>query len=162
MANESVPIVVKRIKEQSFVIRENLYINEPNKILSIQIGFQLGFAIEMNFVSLIVIAYYHYPESFEPITSIQVENIFEISDLVQFKVSETEIKLPPDTISRLVDLSVNHTRSLWAKNVAGTVFQENLFPVTDLQMAKYHFPKMFEDESSPGDIDDLMNQMSRP
>jgi hypothetical protein len=161
MANEKVTISVRRIKEQSFVIYENLYINEPDKILSIQIGFQLGFSIPTNLVTLVVMAYYHYPGSLEPITNIQVQNVFEISNLQKYYVSDTEIKLPPEIISRLVDLSVSHTRALWAKNIAGTVFQENVFPITGMEMARIYFPKMFEEENREDDVEIIDAQIKK-
>ena len=147
MANDNVTISVRRIKEQSFTINESLYVSEPNKTLSIQIGMQLGFSIQTNLLTLITIAYYHYPGSVEMITNIQVQNIFEISDLKQFLVSETEIKLPSTIITKLVDLSISHTRALLAKNISGTVIQENILPITDpKQMAMNFFPTMFEPE----------------
>ena len=143
---DNVTIVARRIKEQAFSVDEALFVSEPGKQLTIRIGLQLGFAVNLDLVTLHVVVQYHYPETPEDlIANIQVQNIFEISGLKRFIVSDSEIKLPSDTISRLVEMSVSHTRALLAKNLFGTVVQENVLPISDArQMAKDFFPNMFD------------------
>ncbi len=143
--NELPNIKIKRIKEQYFSINEPI-LTDISRLIKIEIGQNLGFAIEANLVSLTIRIYYHYPEDANNILAeISVQNIYEISDLYRFQISETEIKLPKQTITSILSVSISHTRSLLAKNLLGTVLHESLPALVNPEdIAMHFFPNMFE------------------
>lgn len=115
------------------------------EVLKVEIALHLSFAIETNLIFVLVRVYYHFPDSPNDIfTEIEVQNIFEIPDLKRFQVGDSEIVLPPDIITSIVDLSISHTRALFAKNISGTILQENVIGIIDpTKIAEHFFPKMF-------------------
>jgi hypothetical protein len=145
-------ITVRRIKQFSFYMNEMLFAQKQSekkeRLVKIEIAIKLSFTIETNLVFLMCRVFYHVPESSEQhnvIADIQVQNVFEVSDLKQFQINPSEILLPPSAISTIVGLSISHTRALLANNIAGTLIQENLIDIIDsTHLAKHFFPKMFE------------------
>jgi hypothetical protein len=151
--NNNVSLTVRRIKESSFMIDERLYAEReketPGQILKVDMGLKLSFAVDVDFVFIDV--HVSYVSSDEPkkevFTKIEVQNVFEVSDLKRFQASDTEILLPAEIITMLVGLSITHTRALMARNIAGTIMQENLIAVVDpYTTAKHFFPRMFEQD----------------
>lgn len=145
----NVQLSVKRIKEFSFFMNEMLFAQKQPKgdILRIDLSLQLAFTIENNLIFLLVRVYYHFPDSSEDekLVDTQVQNVFEIPDLKKFLIGPSEIILPSEVITTAVSLSLSHTRALIAKNIAGTLLQDNLMAITDpVVIAKHFFPKMFE------------------
>jgi hypothetical protein len=143
-------ITIKRIKEQSFQINEALF-SDTSRFVKIEIGQKLSFAIESNLVSLTIRMYYHYPDDSDSpiIAEINVQNVYEISDLNRFYIGQNEIKLPKETIISIVGVSISHTRSLLAKNLLGTTLQDNLPAIVNPEhVARFFFPGMFESETS--------------
>jgi hypothetical protein len=140
-------IAIKRIKEQSFSIREDL-LTDPSKPIKIEIGQSLGYAVEAGLVNLTLRIYYHFAGESDPIlVDISVQNVFEIPNLQRFIIDGAELKLPPVTISNIVGLSISHTRALLAKELTGTVIQDNLpFIVNPEEVASHFFPRMFSSE----------------
>jgi len=150
-----VQLSVKRIKEFGFYINEMLFAQKQtehaSQLLQIELALKLSFTIETNMVFLLARVYYHFPDALpdEILTDIQVQNVFEIENLKQFQVGHSEIILPTSTISTIVGHSLSHTRALFAKNLAGTLLQENLMSVVDPStVARHFFPRMF-DEKAP-------------
>jgi hypothetical protein len=142
-------IEIKRIKELSFQIREDL-LTDPSKSIKIEIGRDLSFALEPGLVSLTLRFYYHYAEQTHPLlVDIEVQNVFEIPNLERFIFNGAELRLPPMTISTIVGLSISHARALLAKELSGTVIQDHLpFIVDPTEVAMHFFPRMFEAESA--------------
>lgn len=138
-------IAIKRIREQSFSIREDLLI-DPLRRLKMDIGYELGFALEANLVSLTTRVYYRFLEMSEPILAdISVQNVFEVPHLAAYFPDGKELKLPEATISAMVGLSIAHTRSLLAKELSGTALQDNLPVIVDAEeVARHFFPRMFD------------------
>src|ERR1700744_3990623 len=89
-------ISVKRIKEISFSLNERGYIDDPNKVIKIELSLSLGHNIDKNLVQLTIRSYYHYEEFRDPpyLVDTVVQTIFEIAELTKYKISDTEIKLP--------------------------------------------------------------------
>ena len=146
---------VRRIKEFGFFINEKLFAQNQqqnqDEILKIDIALQLSFTIETNLVFLLVRVHYYFPDSTpgEVLSEIQVQNVFEFPELKKFQTGPSEIILPPNVITTIVGLSISHTRALFAKNISGTLLQENMMAIVDpTAIAKHFFPKMFEGESA--------------
>lgn len=150
-------VKVKRIKEISFSINE-LLLDDPSKTIKIDMGQEFGFVLEDNLVGLTLRMFYHYPNDLLNILAeINVQNIFEIENLKQFLINETEIKLPEETITTIVGESIAHLRALLAKNLFGTALQEKLPPLVDhREVANYFYPQMFEPETS---IEELIKDL---
>ncbi|HEY4287570.1 MAG TPA: hypothetical protein VGN00_10775 [Puia sp.] len=153
-AQNAITLSVKRIKEFGFYLNETLYAEKvaqnADKPLQVGTSLQLSFTLDTNMVFLLIRVYYHFPnaEPTEILTDIHVQNVFEIEDLKRFQVAPSEIILPSDTITAIVGLSLSHTRALLAKNLSGTLLQENLMAVYDpSRLAKHFFPRMFEENS---------------
>jgi hypothetical protein len=150
--NEKNAISVRRIKELAFFINETLMRPDgSNQPLKLEVALGISFKIDLNLVFILVRVYYHYPDSppSEIITDIQVQNVFEIEDLKKFLVNGEQLILPQDVIITLVGISYSHTRALFAKNISGTIFQDNLMTiVSPIDISKHFFPYMFNDESS--------------
>jgi hypothetical protein len=142
-------VTVKRIKEISFSINE-LLLDDPSKTIKIDMGQEFGFVLGDNLVGLTLRMFYHYPNDLQNILAeINVQNIFEIENLKQFLVNETEIKLPKETITTIVGESIAHLRALLAKNLSGTALQEKLPALVDpREVANYFYPQMFEADTS--------------
>jgi len=138
-------ITIKRIKEQVFIIQENL-LQDTSRLIKIEISQNLAFALEANLVDLTLRIYYHFPDDSDTIlVDISVQNLFEITDLKSFMTNGTEIKLPPMVIASIVGLSISHTRALLAKNLFGTVLQDSLPAIVNSEeVARHFFPRMFE------------------
>ncbi len=94
--------------------------------------------------------FYHYHNDLQNVLAeINVQNIFEIENLKQFLINETEIRLPEEIITTIVGESIAHLRALLAKNLFGTALQEKLPALVDpREVASYFYPQMFEQETS--------------
>jgi hypothetical protein len=138
-------INIQRIKDVSFEIKENLY-REDDEIIGYNIGHTIGFNSALNFVNLKLIVIYSYPDTpEETIFKIEVENIFEISNLNKYLPKSNEItvenmKVPSEILIAIVGISISHTRALLAKNLSGTAFGDIYLPVlSSLELAKFFF-----------------------
>jgi hypothetical protein len=139
---------VRRIKELYFFINESAAGMPGNQPVKLEMGIYLTFNVPTNLLMLTIRAFYHFPDrpAQDVLLDIQVQNAFGIGGLDQFYKGET-IKLPPELITAVVDLSVSHTRAVLAIKTAGTVFQDTLLAVLDAgDLAAHFFPAMFEND----------------
>jgi hypothetical protein len=132
-------------------MNEPLFSLSSSKVFRVEIALVLSFNIENNLVFLVAHVLYHTVDTTPPdqiMMEIKVQNVFEIDDLKTFLIEANEIKLPADIITSFVGLSISHTRALMAKNIAGTLLQDNLMGIVNPEhMAKHFFPKMFNIET---------------
>lgn len=136
-------IGIRRIKDIFFCVKENLFIPDSTKEIKIEIQQELGFNLDKDWVFFTLRVYFHYAESIkdENLVEIKVQNIFELKELKEFERSENLIELPPSIVLTIVSISIAHTRALLAKNTAGTVFQDTLFPILNVaELTKNLFP----------------------
>jgi len=148
MENENVFFGVKRVKDIYFAINEQLYVPDPTKVVKVELGERIGFNLEFNLVNFILRIFFHYVEEPEILVDFQVENIFEVSNLIQFRNKDEIMILPPKLITSIVGLSLSHGRALLLKNTSGTRWQEIVLPVTNPEdVAKYFYPYMFNVET---------------
>lgn len=141
-------ITIKKIKDTYFFINEDLYTAGDSKLLKIELSPLLTFSFEGNIVEIKMRVFYHYADApmDQILMDIHVQNVFEIPELERFKKDEMDIKLSPELITTLVSLSISHTRALLAKNISGTIYQNNIMSVVDPSaVARYFFPRMFEE-----------------
>jgi hypothetical protein len=141
-------IAVKRIKDIYFSINEQLFVPDPNKIVKIELGQRIGFALEHNLVNFILRIFYHYVGDPEILVDTQVENLFEVSDLRDYLTKDGIIILPADLITSIVGISLSHGRALMCKNTIGTKWEEVILPITNPRDVAAHFyPYMFGQEA---------------
>jgi hypothetical protein len=157
MTEEKIEIKIKRIKDVTFYVNENLHDPDPAKLIEIELNPLLGFKADDNTVALIIRVSFHYagtelsPEN--TLLDIQVQNLYEIDNVVGFVNEHNMIVLPEKSIISLLDLSISHTRALLAKNAAGTVYQDSPMPVFDAEnAAQLFFPYMFYPDTAMEDI----------
>jgi hypothetical protein len=144
--NSSTILAVRSIRECLFAIHEAAYVPGQTNLISIEILLELGFSVENNLASLVVESFYHYPDTAEELTRIKVQNVFEIADLNKDTANPANINLGPGTITSMVDLSLSHTRAIWAQHLQGTILQEMLLgAVQPEEIARAFFPHMFAD-----------------
>jgi hypothetical protein len=141
-------ISVKRVKDVYFVINEQLYVPDPNKVVKIELGERIGFSLEGNLVNFIFRIFLHYVDEPEILVDIHIENLFEVSDLKQFLNNEGVMILPTKLLTAIVGMSISHGRALLLKNTAGTRWENIVLPVTNPEhIARYFYPYMFNEES---------------
>lgn len=141
------PFHVKRIKEFSFLINERLF--ELNKNVRVQFQHHTKFIEDANIVDLTLRVYYSYDTKVPTdgiLVDFHVQNIFEISDLKQYKLKDSiEFILPENLIIAMVSVAISHLRALMAHNVAGTLYQDNIIPVVNpFDVASAFYPNMFK------------------
>jgi hypothetical protein len=134
---------IKRIKDISFSINERAFKNDPSKAIKVELNNLFGVNIETNIIDFTLNIFLHYVDDEEVIAEIQVQNIFEVDNLKQFS-NQTGLYLPNNLLIAIVGMSIAHGRALLAKNLAGTVYQEVILPITDpIKVAQHFFPNMF-------------------
>ena len=148
LQESNIQFAVKRVKDIFFAVNERQYIADPNKAIKIELGHTFGVHVPSNLVNFTLRIYLHYLESPEIILAdIQVENIFEVTELRKFQLDNQLIVLTPNLITSIVSMSLSHARALFLKNLSGTVFQEIILPITNpLDVAKHFFAYMFDEE----------------
>lgn len=147
--NDSLFLRVRKIKVISFHINEKQFAPGSIGTLRVEMQQSFGFLIDLNLVELILTVFYRHPDSNESephLVQIQVQNIFEISDLHKFYINNEYVKLPGNVIASIVGLSVSHTRALLSQNLLGTVFQEEVLAIMNSEdIARHFYPYMFDD-----------------
>jgi hypothetical protein len=157
MTEEKIEIKIKRIKDLTFYVNENIHDPDTEKLIKIELNPLLGFKADDNTVALIIRVFYHYEgteaSSENTLLEIQVQNLYEIKDVISFVNKDNILILPEKSIISLLDLSISHTRALLSKNAAGTVYQDSTMPIFDAgHAARFFFPYMFSQPSSIEEI----------
>jgi hypothetical protein len=144
----NVRVAIKRVRDIKFLINEQLYVAGSDKIVKLELGERIGFSPEGNLVNFILRIFYHYADQPEILVDFQVENIFEVTDLNQFRNKDGVFVFPPLLISTIVGLSLSHGRALLAKNTAGTRWADIILPIANPEdVARYFYPYMFDQEA---------------
>lgn len=143
------PFKIKRIKEVIFYINENLFIDDPQRQIKIELNPLLGHNVNDNSIAVIIRAFFHYdgtdPLPENTLMEIQVQNLYEFGDLRTFINEKNLAILPEKTIVELMALSISHTRALAAKAAAGTAYEHVLLPAFDPEKAaRLFFGYMFD------------------
>jgi len=137
-----IPFSIKRIKVLSSSINETGV--PPN--IPIEMEFQLNsqFNLEANILIFNLKISYFMQNDTDAKTQVgdfNVQNAFNIPDLKNYIINETQINVPIDTLRILVSLSISHARALIAQLVSGTTFQEALLPVVNpTEVTDFFFP----------------------
>lgn len=108
---------------------------------------ELGFAIHVEFepsantFDLQVIAELKEAETQKVLVHIKVANVFMIENMVNYYSAETNsLNLPDGALITMLSISVTHTRALFAKNTAGTIYENHIIPIINpTDMAKEVF-----------------------
>lgn len=146
MDSKNIFFTVKKVKDIYFAVNEQCYVSDPTKIVKVELGERIGFNLELNLVNFILRVFLHYVGEPALLVDFHVENIFEVSNLIQFRNKDEIMILPPKLITSIVGLSLSHGRALLSKNTAGTRWQDILLPVTNPEdVAKSFYPYMFNE-----------------
>lgn len=153
MNEKKTPIFsIKKIKEFYFIVNEA--VSEQNKPVIIQFQHFTRFFGDDDIIDLTLRAYYTHDSTVPPkiiLVDIHVQNIFEVENLKQYSVNDTEFVLPQNLIVLMVSIAISHTRALVAKNIAGTIYQEHIIPIiaSPVEIAKVFYPNMFLEQEKP-------------
>lgn len=142
-------INIRRIKEVSFFIDESSIGSGGDRRIKMEIGQQLGFAFPENYIELTISIFYYF-ENIRPrqkLCEIVVQNIFEISNLVNYRVNDNEILLPKETISIAFSTAISHTRGILSIHLHGSLL-ELPFLANGYDVARHFYPQMFLDNSN--------------
>lgn len=141
---------IKKIKEFYFVVNEA--ISEPNNPVLVQFQHITRFFADTNLIDLTLRVYYTHDSNIPPkniLVDLHVQNIFEVENLKQYSVDGSEFILPRNLIVLMVSLSISHSRALIAKNIAGTIYQENILPLANpSDVARVFYPNMFLEQEN--------------
>lgn len=139
---------IKRVKNISFFVDETLF--KPNAKIKFTLDRDLKYKLDTNMVLLNLSCFFHFDDSEnkEALARIIVLNAFEVSDLKQFFTND--IRLPQDLIISMVSMSISHTRALLCENLAGTVYQDIMIPLTNpVEITRHFFKEWFEEDVKP-------------
>lgn len=136
-------IVPKRIKELAFNINEALVNQNPQ--FKSEIALQFAFNLETNIVDIGIRVFYHYEDSTDELAFIIVQNIYEIPNLKEYE-HDGKLLLPPIALITLIDMSISHTRALFAARLAGTRLNYGILAIAPAdEVARHFFPHLFQD-----------------
>lgn len=144
-SNNLIDFSIKKVKEFSFTVDEVLF--EESKQANIQFQHNTRFFEDTNLVDLTLRVYYSYDSNIPPdhiLVDFHVQNIFEVPNLKQYSKNNIDFILPQHLIVSMVSVSISHTRSLMARNIAGSVYEENILPIINpVEVSKAFYPHMF-------------------
>ena len=137
------------VRELSFFIKENLVVREKQNEIIVQFIGRTGFSIEHDFFNFTLKTWYHYADNETEIAQIEVENIFSIPNLKNFIGPNEEVNFPPQAWVTMVSLSISHSRSLFARNLAGTKLNNAIIAIVNpVDVTKEFFPHVFQEQKS--------------
>ena len=162
-SNKLINFSIKKVKEFSFTVDESLF--EENKQANIQFQHNTRFFHETNIVDLTLRVYYSYDANIPPnhiLVDFHVQNIFEVPNLKQYSNNNIDFVLPHNLIVSMVSVSISHMRALMAKNIAGSVYEENILPIINpVEVSKAFYPQMFEEEEMVSDNMSSINKTKK-
>lgn len=143
---ENLKYSIARIKTLSFFINELFHDLNPKKELKVELAQLLGINVEANIIDFRLKIYYFYLDKpTDLLTEIIIQNVFKVEELNTYLKNENLV-LPPQLIVSLISMSISHGRSLLCQNLAGTVYQDFILPITNpADVAQQFFPQMFDE-----------------
>ena len=137
---------IKKISDISFVVNEHLYVPDPAKVIKIELGHTIGFNLENNLVNFTLRTYFFYTDIPDNILGeISVQNIFEVENLNGYMQSNNLIVLPPELLVVIFAASIAHSRALFSKSLASTIFRDIMLPISDaVQIAAHFYPHLIK------------------
>lgn len=148
----TVQIKIRRIKETFFNVNELFYKNGGESGIKFRLDHLLIPDTDTGWLSfaLRVQAHYNEYDVNKIIAEMQVQNIFEIADLKQYTSPDGKTYLPPEVVIGMVNISVSHARALFAKNLAGTLYDNVILPILRPdEVAETFFPGILSNNHPP-------------
>jgi hypothetical protein len=139
---------ITNVKVVGFFINENIVDKADKNKIRIQFNYKLSFDIESNILNFSFKTVYYYDDLTpnNPISFIEVENLFYIENLKAFLSENQEITLPNQLWLTIVSMSITHTRSLFCHFHGNTALNGTTIPVINpLDVTKAFFPHMVFD-----------------
>jgi hypothetical protein len=141
MSERTKPLLaIKRVKDITFSVNELLFVPDLTKEIKIKLNQRHGANTERNLVDFTIHIFLHYDNSEDVLAGVEVQNIFEVSNLKDFAKPE-QLELPVDIWVSIISMAITHGRALFAKNLAGTVYQDIILPILNpYDVAKHFLP----------------------
>jgi len=156
--SNNVDIKINEIKETFFIVREELFIPDPNKMVKIEMYHRMGVNTEIKRLKFTLSAYIHYEDSTDKLAEILVDNYFELPFMHEYQVEDNNLILPSEKLLIIVRESIAHVRALFQIRLRGTVYQQVIVPLDDAtNVTKHFFPNLIKNES--GVMSDLIGKV---
>jgi hypothetical protein len=135
---QQIGLGISKIRELAFSIET---LDKLPEQLELGFGIHVEFEPTANTFDLQVIAELKETETQKVLVHIKVANVFLIENMGGFYKAETKsLNLPDDALITMLSISVTHTRALFAKNTAGTIYENHIIPIINpTDMAKEVF-----------------------
>lgn len=138
-------IVPKRIKEISFHINEGLV--HSKRLFKSEIALQFALNADTDIVDIAIRVWYHYEGSNDELAAIIVQNVYEVPNLKEYE-DDGKLSLPPAVLINMVDMSISHTRALFAARLAGTRLNDSILAIAPAdEVSRHFFPYVFEKQN---------------
>lgn len=139
----AVAFKIHAIKLIHFSVRDMPIQKELGDIL---VNFDLypAYNVKENLLKLSFRAWFHHKDKGDELANIIVDNIFSVMNLETF-ITDNKPLFFPEVWASMVGLSITHTRSLFAKELAGTAYQHILIPIImPMDVVARFFPESIE------------------
>lgn len=135
---QQVGIGISKIRELAFSIET---LDKLPEQLELGFGIHVEFEPSTNTFDLQVTAELKETETQKVLVHIKVANVFMIENMVNYYSAETDsLNMPDGALITMLSISVSHTRALFAKNTAGTIYENHIIPIINpTDMAKEVF-----------------------
>ena len=140
-------IIVKSIKEIFFSYREEFVVNDPSRLVKLELYHTLGVNLEHKHVKFMLGVFYHYIGKEERLVELQVNNIFELPQMNDYETEGTNIILPGEVLLDLVRESIAHARALLSVRLSGTLLAAVIIPFEDpVPITNFFFPDLIRNK----------------
>lgn len=151
-------VIIKEIKETYFLIREELYIPDPTKMVKIELYHRIGVNTEAKRVKFTLGSYIHYFEKSDKLAEMAIDTVFELPNMNQYQMKNTEMILPSDVLLTMVRESIGHLRALFFVKLKGTPYHNIIIPHDDTEkVTAYFFPNLIK--NAQGVMPDLVGKV---
>lgn len=154
----SVAINILEIKETFFMIREDLCIADPNRLVIIDLYHRIGVNTDVKRVKFTLGVFLHYQDKSDKLAEMIIDTVFELPNMNEYNMEGDDLILPGEILLIIVRESISHLRALFYKKVQGTVYHQVVIPYDDAQKVTAHFfPTLIRNEK--GIMPDLIGKV---
>lgn len=140
-------IIVKSIKEIFFSYKEEFVINDPLKLVKLELYHTLGINVEHKHAKFMLGVIYHYIDKEDKLVEMQLNNIFELPQMDKYEADGNNIILPGEILLDIIRESIAHARALLSLRLSGTLLAAVVIPFEDtLPITNFFFPDLIRNK----------------
>lgn len=138
---------INSIREIYFSVNDELYVPDPNKLIKIELYHQMGVHEESKTINFMLGTYIHYAGSHDRLADLKTNNVFRLPRLNDYKGENDDYTIPVPILLLIAGESIAHARALFAKNLAGTPYEQIIIPLGDpMQVVENFFPALLKNK----------------